>query len=252
MATIHIRDLSHTFGTQNGQGLTVLKNVNLTVKDRQFACLLGPSGCGKSTLLNMIARLLSPSAGSIEFEGQDPKLVNIGYIFQEPRLLNWRTVADNIEFALRVKRVPRQNRPAIVERYLKMVGLDNFKHAYPLTLSGGMQSRVGIARAFAIHPDVLLMDEPFSNLDELTARQLRRDLLDLWEKERLTVLFITHNALEAVYMGDVVHVMSNRPAEIFTSREIPLPRPRDYRNPEIFRIQQEIVDQLLNRVGDLE
>jgi len=252
MATIHIRHLSHSFSTANGYSLPVLKDVNLTVRERQFACLLGPSGCGKSTLLNMIVGLLSPSGGAIEFEGQDPKSVNIGYIFQEPRLLNWRTVADNIDFALRVKGVPREKRPPIVERYLKMVGLEKFRDVYPLTLSGGMQSRVGIARAFAIHPDVLLMDEPFSNLDELTARQLRRDLLDLWEKERLTVLFITHNALEAVYLGDVVHVMTSRPAEIFTSREIPLPRPRDYRNPEIFRIQQEIVDQLLTRVGNLE
>ncbi|MBI2370518.1 MAG: ABC transporter ATP-binding protein [Deltaproteobacteria bacterium] len=252
MATIHLRSLSRSFPTQDGQPLPVLVDVDLTVRDRQFACLLGPSGCGKSTLLNIIAGLIPPSAGSIEFEGQDPGSVNIGYIFQEPRLLNWRTVADNLDFALRVKGVPRQERPAVVERYLKMVGLDQFKDAYPLTLSGGMQSRVGIARAFAIRPDVLLMDEPFSNLDELTARQLRRDLLDLWEKERLTVLFITHNAMEAVYLGDVVHIMSHRPAEIFSSREVPLPRPRDYRNPEIFRLQQEIVDQLMARVGELQ
>lgn len=252
MATIHVRNLSHFFPGGNGHGLQVLNNVSLTVQDRQFACLLGPSGCGKSTLLNLIAGLLVPTRGTIDFEGRPRDSVNIGYIFQEPRLLNWRTVSQNLEFALRVKGVPREEHPALVDRYLRMVGLDQFKNAFPLTLSGGMQSRVGIARAFAIRPDVLLMDEPFSSLDELTARQLRRDLLALWEKERLTVLFITHNALEAVYLGDVVHIMTNRPTEIFNSRTVPLSRPRDYRNPEIFRLQQEIVDQLLSRVGSLE
>lgn len=252
MTSIEINDVSKWYPSPDGEPLHVLNEIDLTIEDESFACLLGPSGCGKSTLLNIIAELDSASRGGITFGGQDQEEVSIGYVFQDTRLLDWKTVADNVRFALKTKGIPEAEHEERITKYLQMVGLEEFRDNYPLTLSGGMQSRVGIARAFAIEPDVLLMDEPFSNLDELTARELRNDLLDMWTTEAQTVLFITHNALEAAFLGDVVHVMSDQPTNIVTSRPINIDRPREYGDPALFDIQEELVEGITSPTEDPE
>lgn len=242
MTSIEINNVSKWYPLPDGEPLHVLDDINLTIEDESFACLLGPSGCGKSTLLNIIAQLDSASRGEISFGDQGQDEVSIGYVFQDTRLLNWKTVENNIRFALKTKGIPKTEHGERITKYLQMVGLEKFRDNYPLTLSGGMQSRVGIARAFAIEPDVLLMDEPFSNLDELTARELRSDLLDMWVAESQTVLFITHNALEAVFLGDIIHVMNDRPTDITNSRTVDIDRPREYGDPKLFDIQEELVE----------
>ncbi|MBI4254552.1 MAG: ABC transporter ATP-binding protein, partial [Candidatus Rokubacteria bacterium] len=192
------------FLLKDGVRLPVLAGLTFTVPSQGFAALVGPSGCGKSTILNILAGLLESDAGEIRIDGQrlSRRTHRIGYVFQKPRLLNWRTVLQNVEFGLRADGVPAAERAERARHVLGLVGLDGFAGEYPLSLSGGMQQRVAIARALVIEPQVLLMDEPFSHLDELTARGQRQELLRFRDKINATVVFVTHNALEAVYLSD--------------------------------------------------
>ena len=238
-----MRGVCKRFARAGGGLRDVLDGLDLTVEARGFVCLVGPSGAGKSTVLNLLAGLLVPDAGVILADGQpfDPARQRIGYVFQKPRLLNWRSVRANIEFALDAAGLPGGERESRTRDVLALVGLDHFADEYPLALSGGMQQRVAIARALAIEPDVLLMDEPFSHLDELTARAQRRELLRFRDKIDASVVFVTHNALEAVYLGDRVCVLSPRPSRIVAEFPIEAPRTRGLDDPSLLAVGRDVL-----------
>ena len=225
-----------------GQGhVLVLDEIDVHIEDGSFVSLLGPSGCGKTTLVNVVAGLVEPNEGTMRRNGQvvSPDDLSLGYIFQEPRLLDWKTVAENIEFALEARDVPKSEWDERVGRYLDMVGLAEEGDNYPSRLSGGMKQRVAIARALAIEPEIMLMDEPFSSLDEITARDLRQELLDIWHRERKTVLFVTHDINEAVFLSDYIYMMSQS-GEMFARRDVGIDRPRNYDDPEIAQRETEL------------
>jgi NitT/TauT family transport system ATP-binding protein len=200
---------------------------NLDIPDGQFACLVGPSGCGKTTLLRIVAGLEMPTAGSIEVERSGGNRPLTSLVFQQESLFPWKTVWDNVELGLRVRNVPRDERRARTELWLHKVGLQRFATSYPYQLSGGMKQRVSIARAFALDPEILLMDEPFAALDQQTKLLLQEELLRIWSETRKTVLFVTHNIDEATVLGDRVVVMTAHPGRIKAEVEVDLPRPRD-------------------------
>jgi ABC-type nitrate/sulfonate/bicarbonate transport system ATPase subunit len=250
MGSIRIRALTKAFPWRGGRLLPVLDNVTIDAEDHQFVCLLGPSGSGKSTTLNILAGLIDPDSGLITVDGaSDYRHVRYGYVFQRPRLLNWKTVRGNLSFVLSASRVPRREWDDRVRRYVRLVGLDQFADEYPMRLSGGMQQRVAIARALVIDPAVLLMDEPFSHLDELTARRMRVELLKIWHQDRRTILFVTHNPLEAAYLADKIYVFSRRPATVVSEVAVDIPRPRDIDDPALVPIRKRILQRLLE-VGD--
>ena len=238
---LELRDIVKYY-QKPGQGrILVLDEVDLTVKQGAFASLLGPSGCGKTTLMNVVSGLIEPTSGTIRRDGRDvaPDDLSSGYIFQEPRLLDWKTVAGNLEFALEARDVPDSEWHERIERYLGMVDLADDRENYPSRLSGGMKQRVAIARALAIEPEILLMDEPFSSLDEITARDLREELLDIWTREQKTVLFVTHDINEAVFLSDYIYMM-NGDGEMFARREVGIDRPRNYDDPAIAQRETEL------------
>ncbi len=245
MARIEIRGLGKSFRRRSGEALAVLRDLDIHAEDGELICLLGPSGCGKSTTLHVLAGLVEPDSGSIAVDGGRWRDSVYGYMFQRPRLLNWRTARENVYFALEGRGVPRRMRRERADRYLGLVGLAAFADEYPLQLSGGMQQRVALARALAIEPDVLLMDEPFSGLDELTARTMRAELLRIWERERRTVFFVTHNALEAAYLADRVYVLSPRPGTVVDEVRVALPRPRDLDDPAVHELSRAILRRVL-------
>jgi len=230
MSALEIENVTKTFVTEKSKTL-VLDNVSFSVGKDEFLCLVGPSGCGKSTLLRIIAGLEKADSGRILFHEQPitqptPKIT---MVFQLFGLLPWKTALENVEVPLEVLGVPKQNRVHIAQEYLQMVGLEGFENTYPHDLSGGMKQRVGIARALALKPEVLLMDEPFSSLDELTAKTLRELVLNIWQNPALptnTFIMVSHNVEEAVFMADRVIVMSPRPGKVVGEVMIDIPRPR--------------------------
>jgi NitT/TauT family transport system ATP-binding protein len=227
-AAIRFQGLGQIFQTATGP-LEALRGVDFSVARNEFVAVLGPSGCGKSTLLRCIAGLLKPTSGRLDVYGMpvtDPR-DDIGIVFQKPTLLPWANVEDNVVFPIKHKtgRVRPDDREE-ARKLLKMVGLEGFEKRMPAELSGGMQQRVGIARALLLNPDILLMDEPFSALDALTREEMGFELLRIWQEHPKTVLFITHSISEAVLLADRVLVMSERPGGIIRDLEVPLPRPR--------------------------
>jgi NitT/TauT family transport system ATP-binding protein len=228
---IKIEDVSMVFQDKNGGvPVTALKNVNLDIREGEFISLLGPSGCGKTTLLRIIADLLQPSSGNVSVRGQSPRDIRLqkkyGFVFQNPVLYDWRTVRRNVCMPMELLGMKKANRTARVTEMLDLVGLSKFGKHYPYELSGGMQQRVGIARALAIRPEILLMDEPFSALDEFTREKLHVDLLDIWRKTNKTVVFVTHNISEAIFLSDRVVVLSPHPGRVSAVIDIDIPRPR--------------------------
>jgi ABC-type nitrate/sulfonate/bicarbonate transport system ATPase subunit len=243
---ITLQGIHKEFPRENGGTLAVLRDVSLTVDAGEFCCVVGSSGCGKSTILNIVAGLTVPDSGQVLVDQKraDSSRMRIGYVFQKPRLLNWKSVQENVAFALRASGVPEAQARARARHYLELVRLGQFVDEFPLALSGGMQQRVAIARALAIEPDLLLMDEPFSHLDELTARTLRAELLRLWQQSRTPVMFVTHNALEAVYLADQVLILSSRPATVTKRLRVALPRDREMEDPRLAALQREILKTL--------
>jgi ABC-type nitrate/sulfonate/bicarbonate transport system ATPase subunit len=240
MAGFSIRRVSKVYGET--VPVVALEEIDLEIRDGEFVCILGPSGCGKSTLLEMLAGLQRPSGGEIVYDGKvlqgpDRKL---GVVFQDPSLFPWRTVFENVELGLEIRGVRKADRKPIVQKYLTMVGLQGFEQKYPHQLSGGMRQRAGLARALANSPDVLLMDEPFGAVDHLTRLQLQNDLLNIWEAERKTVVFVTHDVNEAVFLGDRVVLLSPRPGRVQQIFHIPYRRPRERGSTELLRIQNDI------------
>jgi NitT/TauT family transport system ATP-binding protein len=241
MSAVEVRDLWMSFpGKAGGEPIHVLERVSLEVRRGEFVCVVGPSGCGKSTLLNVVAGFLPASRGEARVEGEavrGPDARRI-FVFQENGVFPWLTVRDNIGFGLSKK--PPAERERIVAHYVDMVGLIGFEKAYPRELSGGMRQRVEIARALAANPDVLYMDEPFGALDFLTRLKMRSDLIRIWQEERKTVIFVTHDIEEAVQLADRVLVMSRRPATIQEEVAIDLPRPRDLDAPAYLAARDRI------------
>ena len=229
---------------RNGELREVLDNINLSVRDGEFVCLLGPSGCGKSTLLNILAGFLAPTRGQVEIDGEivrgpDPRRI---FVFQERGVFPWLTVEGNIAFGL--GRLTREERQQRVRHYVDLVGLAGFEGAYPAELSGGMKQRLEVARALAVNPDMLMLDEPFGALDSITRLTMRKELLRIWEAERKTILFVTHDIEEAVQLADRVVVMSARPATIQTIVTIDIPHPRDISSPRYLELRNGIFQQI--------
>lgn len=219
-----------------------LENINLKIQDGEFLCILGPSGCGKSTLLEILAGLQQPTGGQILFNGEPLKTPNtkLGFVFQDPSLYPWRTVIDNVALGPEIQEVDKKTRRARAQKYLEMVSLSGFEEKYPHQLSGGMRQRAGIARALTTEPEVLLMDEPFGAVDHLTRLQLQNDLLKIWQAEKKTIIFVTHDVAEAVFLASRVVLLTPRPGKIkkiFTVRQ---ERPRRRDDAELLRIQNEI------------
>jgi NitT/TauT family transport system ATP-binding protein len=236
-----VRDLWMTFaGKGRGEQVNVLQSVNVDVSPGEFVCIVGPSGCGKSTLLNIIAGFLPQTRGRVIVEGQPvtgPDRRRI-FVFQENGVFPWLTVEQNIGFGL--SRLAPAERAKIVAHYVEMVSLRGFERSYPRELSGGMRQRVEIARALAANPDIIYMDEPFGALDFLTRLKMRADLIRIWQSEKKTVLFVTHDIEEAVQLADRVLVMSNRPATVREVVNVDLPRPRDIDSPAYLRTRDRI------------
>jgi NitT/TauT family transport system ATP-binding protein len=242
---IDLRGVSMVFGSQDG-AVHALQDVDLQIRPRELVSLIGPSGCGKSTLLRLIGDLLQPTAGTIAVNGKTPRRARLereyGIVFQQPVLYDWRTVRRNVQLPLEVMKVPKDERRERVERLLGLVGLTEFGDRYPWELSGGMQQRVSIARALSFRPSVLLMDEPFGALDEMTRERLNRELLQIWAETGTTLVFVTHSIAEAVFLSDRVVVMSPRPGRIETIIMVDLPRPRGPETREAVRFFELIAE----------
>jgi NitT/TauT family transport system ATP-binding protein len=208
-------------------GVVALDGIDLTIASGGFVSLLGPSGCGKSTLLRIIAGLIEPSQGTRRWAGNGVAPGSIGFVFQEPTLMPWASVADNIYLPLRLAGVARREAAPRIDEAIAAVGLDGFAGAYPRELSGGMKMRASIARALITRPRLLLLDEPFAALDEITRLKLNEDLLRLWQSEKWTVVFVTHSVFESVFLADRVVVMTRRPGRIAADLPIALPYPRE-------------------------
>ena len=237
---ISVTGLNKVFGT-----LSVLQDLELSVSDHEFVCILGPSGSGKSTLLNIIAGLETQYEGTVTLGTS-----RIGYLFQEPRLLPWLTAERNVDFALDGCKVPAGRRAGLKDQYFALAGLSEFRNYYPHQLSGGMRQRVALVRSLCVEPGILLMDEPFGGLDELTARKLRIDLLRIWRETRKTIVFVTHNAYEASYMADRVLVMTR--GRIRDEIPVHVQRPRDYDDPAVFDVNRDVVRRFLKAAEDID
>lgn len=248
-ARLEAEDLTVRFEADDGL-LTVFEGLDLHVEAGEFLAVMGPSGCGKTTLLNALAGLVPIERGTVRYGGVEvaPGAFSFGYVFQEPRLLDWRTVAGNVAFALRGAGVPETERGPRIEAWLERVGLADVAGAYPRELSGGMRQRVGLARALAVDPDVLLLDEPFGSLDDVTARTLRRDLLDLWSDTGKEVLLVTHDLREAVTLADRV-LFVGRDGAFFDEVCIPHGRPRDFDDPILAETERRLSERFFAELG---
>ncbi len=230
---------------ENRKEFKVIDLVNFELAERDFVCVVGPSGCGKSTLLRIIVGLDQPTSGRVLFEGQPIRADNpqVAMVFQSFALFPWLTVTENVELGLLSRHEEEEKRRAIAHKFIEAVGLAGFENAYPRELSGGMKQRVGIARALALEPVLLCMDEPFSSLDALTAQNLRDEILQLWSNPDMppkAVLMVTHSIEEAVYLADRVIVLSSRPGHMVAELNIDLPRPRNRKEPEFYGWVDEI------------
>jgi len=212
----------------NTAEIKALEEVSLSIRENEFISIIGPSGCGKTTLLKIIDGLIPHDSGQILINGKRISAPgpDRAVVFQTFALLPWRTVLANVEFSLELRRIAKEERTSIARDYLKRVGLEDFEHHYPHELSGGMQQRAGLARALAVNPLILLMDEPFGSVDAQTRQLLQEELLQMWQREQKTVIFITHSMDEAVYLSDRVVIMTPRPGRVAEILDVPLPRPR--------------------------
>jgi len=243
VAKLQARGISMAF-TRDGNVTPVLDNVSMEAAAGEFVCLLGPSGCGKSTMLNILAGFLEPSRGEVLIDGEavhgpDPRRI---FVFQERGVFPWLTVEGNVGFGL--FNLPQEERERKIAYYIKLVGLQGFEKAYPMELSGGMKQRLEVARALAVNPDMLLLDEPFGALDSITRLLMRVELLRIWEAEKKTIVFVTHDIEEAIQLADRVLVMSARPAKIQRVVEIDIPHPRDISSPRYLELRDGIFEQI--------
>ncbi len=241
---LEVKDVSKVY-VEAGKEFPVLEDIGFVVGPKDFVTIVGPSGCGKSTLLRIIVGLEKPTKGEVLFRGElmRPENPAVAMVFQSFALFPWLTVEQNVEVGLEALRMPPEERRRRAQKYIEAVGLGGFEEAYPRELSGGMKQRVGIARALALEPLLLCMDEPFSSLDALTAQNLRDEVLQLWATPSMppeAVVMVTHNIEEAVYLADRIIVLSKRPGRLLAKLEIDLPRPRNRKEPEFYGWVDEI------------
>src|ERR1044072_688929 len=241
MAELLVKDAEKWFRREDGRPFKVIDRLSFEAREGAVTVLIGPSGCGKSTLLNSVVGVENLDRGDLLFldDGKNRERPLFGYVCQSPRLLPWKTVAENVDLALQGAGIPRSERFARVERYLKLVHLEEYTRQFPLYLSGGQRQRVGLARALGIESDIVLMDEPFASVDELTARQLRQTTRRLCEQLHRTVVFVTHNLAEAAYMSDYVVTLTQRPARLDAYVSNPLPSPHHW-GTEIYKFAAEL------------
>jgi NitT/TauT family transport system ATP-binding protein len=249
MPQIELRNITLEYNSAENP-VTALQDVSFSVEASEFLCVVGQSGCGKTTMLNIAAGFLEPTKGAILIGGKavTGKGLDRGVVFQDfAQLFPWRTAQRNVEFGLEMKGLPKEEREEIALRFLRLVNLEKFARSYPHELSGGMQQRVAIARALAYNPAVLLMDEPFAALDALTREEMQRFLVDVWRETKKTVIYVTHNVAEAVYLADRVIVFSPHPGTVKAQVKIGLPRPRDTLSVGFLEYQKEIVGHIVER-----
>lgn len=253
-AKIVVRDVEKTFTNGRRGKVTALKGVNLAVREGELLCLLGPSGSGKSTLLDLMAGFDQPSSGQVLIDGRsvvkpNPKFVTI---FQDYGLFPWRTVLGNVEYGLEARGLTTRERRETAGDYIRLVGLMDFSNRHPHELSGGMKQRVALARALAVEPDILFMDEPFGALDVFTRMKMEEELINLWQKNRCTIVFVTHDIEEATYLADRVAILSADPGRIETIITIELGRPRDRTGYEFDGVRNDVFEELGLKVGQRE
>lgn len=239
-AKIEVANLSKHFGD-----LVVLDQINFDIYESEFLCVVGPTGCGKTTFCNVVTNLLPATEGTVTIDGEsiDFKKHNVSFVFQEPSCIPWRTVYDDVKIGLEIKGYPPEEIRERVEKVLEMTGLTKYKDFFPRQISAGTKQRVAIARAFATEPDMLLMDEPFGQLDTSTRFHIENSLVDLWQKMEQTVIFVTHNLEEAVYLADRILVMTPKPTKIKQEVSVRhLTHPRDITDPEFVRIREQVTD----------
>lgn len=253
MSIIELENVTHTFMVKNSEPTVALSNVNLNIKEGEFITLLGPSGCGKTTLMRAVGGLVNPSQGRVTVNGRAVKGPNLdcAIVFQSFALMPWANVLDNVTFGLEMRGVAKAERVARAMDAIKLVGLDGFETKYPKELSGGMQQRVGLARALVVPAPILLMDEPFGALDQQTRRYMQEELLRIWQADRRTVIFVTHDMEEAILLGDKVVLMSARPGRIEEVIDVKFPRPRDPEQVERMAEFAEMKEYLWHRLKDM-
>jgi len=246
---IEIRDVNKVYGKGTGQ-VVALSGFNLDIRSGEFTVLIGPSGCGKSTLLYLLAGFERPTEGKLLLDGSsiDKPGPDRGFVFQDYALFPWKTVLGNVMFGLTSNGWGKKEARERALEFIDLVNLDGFEHAYPHTLSGGMKQRVGIARALAYGPKVLLMDEPFGALDAQTRKYMQQELARIWEKTGKTVIFVTHSVIEAVFLADRIIVMTARPGTVKGCVEVDLPRPRDYTGEDYLAVRQKVLGLLEEEV----
>jgi NitT/TauT family transport system ATP-binding protein len=246
-AILELRGVQKSFDRGTGKPLRVLEDINLDIRTNEVVCLIGPSGCGKSTIMRIFAGLIAPTKGHVTYRGhrQEGLNENVSIVFQGFALYPWMTVEENVETVLRAKGLERDEIKERTNHAIQMVGLEGFEEAYPRELSGGMKQRVGMARALSVNPEILFMDEPFSQVDALTAEGLRAEILDIWddrERNPSSILMVSHDIKEVAFMADRIVVLSANPGRIRTIVTNPLPRPRDTRSPEFLRLVDQLHD----------
>ena len=246
--TLTVEHITKRFVKDATETVESLCDINIEVKDEEFICILGPSGCGKTTLLRIIAGLEHPDSGAVKIDDTviDRPNQKLGMIFQDYSLYPWRTVNENIAFGLELHGVPKERQDMIVKKYITLAGLAEFGKSYPHELSGGMRQRVAVVRALAVEPMVLLMDEPFGALDAQTRNMLQNELLDIWQKTKKTILFVTHSVDEAVFLADRIVVLTQRPGRICEIIPVDQERPRDRTSVEFAKIRRHVLD-LINQ-----
>lgn len=226
--------------------LHVLDNISFNIKKGEFLCVVGPTGCGKTTFLNLLTRIYSPTKGDLYIDGEpaDTKKHNLAFVFQEPSSMPWLTVEKNLRFGLEIKKLPKSEIDERVERIITLLGLESFRNRYPHQLSVSTAQRIIIGRAFAMNPDLLLMDEPYGQMDIKLRFYLEDEVIRLWKELSATVVFITHNIEEAVYLAERILILTNKPATIREEVIVDLPRPRDVTDPEFIKIRKHVTDQI--------
>jgi ABC-type nitrate/sulfonate/bicarbonate transport system ATPase subunit len=236
---IEVKNLTKRFGD-----LTVLDEICFSISDGELVAIVGPTGCGKTTFLNTLSCLIPTTSGQILIDGvpANPKKHNISFVFQEPTCLPWRTVRDNVAYGMEIKGLPRETINERLDKILDLVGLAQCADLYPNQISASMLQRIAVSRAFAVDPDLLLMDEPYGQLDVKLRFYLEDELVNLWQKLKSTVLFVTHNIEEAVYVAERILVLSNKPTKIKAEVIVDLPRPRDFADPEFVRIRKQVTE----------
>ncbi|MFA7109178.1 MAG: ABC transporter ATP-binding protein [Sphaerochaetaceae bacterium] len=238
---VQVNNLSKSFGE-----LLVLDNCNFNVKDGEFLCVVGPTGCGKSTFLNVLSNLIEPSSGEVLIDGEksNPKKQNLSFIFQDPSAFPWLTVQQNVEYGLRSKIKNEKLIKEKTNKVIEIMGLSKYRDSYPGELSTSAEQKIVIGRSFAMQPDLLLMDEPYGQMDINTRFYLEDEVIRIWKEMKTTVIFITHNIEEAVYLAERVLILTNKPAHIKDEVEVNLPHPRDVNSPEFVKLRKYVTDQI--------